>query len=127
MDLKTRAEEEIQRLEGILDTAGVSDHKKKVLKPIIENTAWMKAKLDDTRTLIQKTDVVVPYDNGGGQKGLRENPAFKGYEKLFSSYINGMNRIIDALPQDIFTTEKLVEDEMRPKSVLELVKARHPA
>lgn len=127
MDIKTRSEEEIQRLNSILDGAGVSSHKKQTLMPIIENVAWIKAKLDDTRELIRKTDVVVPYDNGGGQKGLRENPAFKGYEKLFSSYISGMNKILEALPQDIFTTEKLVDDDIKPKSVLELVRSRHPA
>jgi hypothetical protein len=30
--------------------------------------------------------LVIEYDNGGGQKGIRENPFYPAYEKLLSSY-----------------------------------------
>ena len=30
--------------------------------------------------------LVIEYDNGGGQSGIRENPFYTAYEKLLASY-----------------------------------------
>ena len=30
--------------------------------------------------------LVIEYDNGGGQSGIRENPFYPAYEKLLTSY-----------------------------------------
>ena len=32
-------------------------------------------------------DLIIEYDNGGGQAGVRENPYYPAYEKLLSSYV----------------------------------------
>lgn len=125
MRIEERVIEEKERIIGILSAAGVTDDKMDLLDPVIENTAWMKAKLDDSRQLIRRTDIVVPYDNGGGQKGIRENPAFRGYEALFKSYMSGMNRIIDSMPEGTIVPRGIIDDEIRPKTVLSIVKARH--
>lgn len=97
----------------------------KALEPIIENVAWMKIKLDDAREKIASSSVVIPYDNGGGQSGIRENPLYKGYEALWKSYITGLDRILGALPKEAIES---VADEItsnEPKSVLELVRGKH--
>ena len=93
--------------------------------PIIENVAWMKVKLEDARDLIRDADIVVEYDNGGGQRGIRENPLFKGYESLWKSYISGMNQIMDVLPEEKAKEAEEILD--RPKSVLEMVREKHRA
>lgn len=31
--------------------------------------------------------LIIEYDNGGGQSGLRENPYYPAYEKLINTYI----------------------------------------
>ena len=98
--LATRAIEEKNRITAILNDAGISDRRMQTLAPIIENVSWMRAKLDDSRQLIKNSNIVVPYNNGGGQKGIRENPAFKGYEALWKAYMQGMNRILDTLPPE---------------------------
>lgn len=69
------------------------------ITPIIENVCWMKVKLDDAREDIGEDGLIVPYDNGGGQRGVRENPAFKAYEALWKSYSGGMATILDLLPE----------------------------
>lgn len=69
------------------------------ITPIIENVCWMKVKLDDAREDIGEDGLIVPYDNGGGQSGVRENPAFKAYEALWKSYSAGMATILDLLPE----------------------------
>ena len=122
-ELRARADEEKNRIVGILTEAGISERRMQMLGPVIENVSWMKAKLDDSRALIKNSNIVVPYDNGGGQKGIRENPAFRGYESLWKSYMQGMNRILDTLPEEEAKT--LDYEDMKPQSVLSLVRDRH--
>lgn len=118
-EIKARAEEEQNRIIDLLNEVGISAKKMKLLEPIILNTAWMKAKLDDAREAIKNSNIVISYDNGGGQKGIRENPLFKGYESLWRSYMAGMGKILDSLPQEII--EQSVEVE-KPTTMLELVR-----
>lgn len=114
---------EIDRINSILEECGISEARKTALKPIIENVAWMRFKLDDTREAIKGSGVVIPYDNGGGQKGLRENPLFKGYESLWKSYMAGMEKIFACLPAEVVKEEVAVIEQ--PKTMLELIKAKH--
>ena len=91
-EIKERAQDEYNRISDILIDVGVSNKRRELLEPIIVNTAWMKAKLDDSREAIKNSQIVISYDNGGGQKGIRENPLFKGYESLWKPYITGMGK-----------------------------------
>lgn len=116
---------ETKRLKKLLEDAGTDPDTIKALDTVIENTAWMKEKLDETREKIAGTSVAIPYDNGGGQQGIRENPLYKGYESLFKAYMTGMRVILDALPKKEAAKErKSIE---KPKTVLELVRAKHSA
>lgn len=124
VEIKERAEAEQNRINEILKEVGISERRMKLLAPVILNTAWMKAKLDDAREAIKNSQIVISYDNGGGQKGIRENPLFKGYEALWKSYMTGMNRILDALPPEIIK-EETTPEEAAPRTVLELVRAKH--
>lgn len=115
--------DEKQRLMSLLFDCNLKQSRIDALEPIVDNIAWMKAKLDETRETIKNTSVVIPYDNGGGQKGLRENPLFKGYESLWKSYMSGVNMIFSNLPKVIAEAE--AEKIEEPKTVLELVRAKH--
>ena len=122
-DLKARADAEHDRITAILNGAGISERRMQTLAPIIENVSWMRAKLDDSRQLIKHSNIVVPYDNGGGQKGIRENPAFKGYEALWKAYMQGMNRILDTLPPE--EIQEAVVPDIRPQTVLDTIRNKH--
>ena len=124
IEIKERAKEEENRILDILNEIGISDKRMRVLEPIIVNTSWIKAKLDDAREAIKNCNVVIAYDNGGGQKGIRENPLFKGYESLFKSYMSGMDRILNCLPAEQIETETKVVIE-QPKTMLELMREKH--
>lgn len=115
--------EEVERLCDLLDRHEISDKRKKLLAPIIENTAFMKVKLEEAQKMVKETSVVIQYDNGGGQKGIRENPIFKGYEALWKSYMSGMNILINALPPEVAKEEKTKATEVR--TMLEVVRDRH--
>ena len=124
IEIKARAEEEQNRILDLLTDAGISDKRKRLLEPVILNTAWMKAKLDDSREAIKNSGVVIAYDNGGGQKGIRENPLYKGYENLWKSYLTGLDRIMSALPPE--KSHEIVEEaeKTEPSTVLSLVRKR---
>lgn len=122
-DLEQRATSEIERIKGLLFDCNIKEHKIELLTPVIENTAWMKVKLEDARRDIKNSNVAIPYDNGGGQTGIRENPLFKGYESLWKAYITGMGRILDTLPKEKIT--EISEEVEKPKTLLELVRNKH--
>ena len=122
-NINVNVEEEIQRIKDILLDYDISDNKIKILESIIENTAWMKVKLDGARDAVKSSNVVIPYDNGGGQKGLRENPLFKGYESLWKSYMSGMNKILETLPPE--QAKEVTQMAEEPKTMLELVRNKH--
>lgn len=118
------AEEENNRILDLLNESGMKEARIEALRPVIENVAWMKVKLDDTREKIKTSSVVVPYDNGGGQTGIRENPLYKGYESLWKSYMTGMSKILEAFPAE--RVKKEIEAQ-KPATVLEMVRGRHRA
>lgn len=122
-EMDRRVSEEKKRLKGILVENNVSDRRIKALETVIQNTAFMKVKLDDAREKIGNSSVVIPYDNGGGQKGIRENPIFKGYESLWKSYLTGLERILACLPAEVAQVEEQVVE--KPKTILEIVQNRH--
>jgi hypothetical protein len=124
-ELTKACEKEKKRLTKMLKDLGVDNKKILLLSPVIENTAWMRIKLDHAREKISVSGVAVPYDNGGGQTGIRENPAFKGYEALWKSYMTGMTKILDSLPAEVQDEAKKVEVVENPRTVLEIVRAKH--
>jgi hypothetical protein len=123
LEIKARAEEEQNRILDLLTDAGISDKRKRLLESVILNTAWMKAKLDDAREAIKNSNIVISYDNGGNQRGIRINPLFTGYEALWKSYMAGMNKILDCLPAEQIEIETQVVES--PKTMLELVRNKH--
>ena len=56
------------------------------LKELKASIDFMRDRLEKTREALADADVVIPYDNGGGQTGIRANPAYSEYEKLLKAY-----------------------------------------
>lgn len=117
-DIESRKNKERNRLKRLLKSAEVEDWKIKTLENVIENTAWMSAKLEDTRQKIKESDVTVRYNNGGGQSGTRQNPIFLGYESLWKAYMAGMSQILTAAG----TKKDQKSEKLKPKSVIQLVR-----
>lgn len=126
-EMQERVDKEKRRLTRMLRKGNTDPEMVKALRPIIDNTAWMHVKLEDARAAIRNTQVAIPYDNGGGQKGIRENPAFHGYESLWKSYMLGMGRLLDSIPPKTAENEKKKLADEAPGTVLDLVMARRRA
>lgn len=122
-ELSKRVRKEQRRIKNLLKAAGVPEHHIKLREAMIGNVAWMKIKLDDAREAIRSSELIVEYDNGGGQKGIRENPFLKSYENLWRSYVNGMKIIFEALPES--AADIKAKESEKPKTMLELVRNKH--
>lgn len=64
---------------------------------LAENVLWMEGKLANAREVIGKSSVAIPYDNGGGQRGIRKNPAFDGYNALMAQYTKALKQLCEML------------------------------
>lgn len=124
-DFDKAVKREKNKLKKLFKDAKIPEHKKKIYEPIIENVALMKVKLDELRKQIAYEEFMVEYDNGGGQKGIRENPIFKRYESFFKTFMIGMSRIIDELPDEISDAEAANVEAFQPKSVFDQIREKH--
>lgn len=120
-DINKAIRKEKNKINKLLKDTQIPAHKKKILEPVIENVALMKVKLDELKEQIVNEEFMVEYDNGGGQKGIRENPIFKRYESFFKTFMIGMDRIISELPDEIPGSGMATIDGLKPKTVLEQV------
>lgn len=113
---------EQRKISREIKKAQISEHKMKVIEPVVLNSAFMKVKLDEAREQIKSETITVKYDNGGGQKGIRENPVFKAYEALWKSYMLGMDKILGIIPED--QPQALAEqaEQIKPQTVLDFVR-----
>ena len=84
-----------ERAEAIC--ACVPDHTRDRAVELCENVVWMEGKLAEARKAIGKSSVAIPYDNGGGQRGIRKNPAFDGYNALMSNYSKALKQLCEML------------------------------
>lgn len=64
---------------------------------LAENVLWMEGKLAEAREAIGRSSVAIPYDNGGGQRGIRKNPAFDGYNALMAQYTRALKQLCEML------------------------------
>lgn len=80
---------------------GAPENMRDRARELAENVLWMEAKLEDARRVIGKSSVAIPYDNGGGQKGIRKNPAFDGYNSLMSSYTKALKQLCEMLGTEV--------------------------
>ncbi len=77
--------------------ANVPEQVRRLVEELAENVIFMHGKLVETRKGMDRQQVVIPYDNGGGQTGIRENPAFKGYHALLASYRKSLADLVALL------------------------------
>lgn len=60
---------------------------------LAESVLFMADKLKEARKKMEHEALVIPYDNGGGQTGIRENPHFAAFEKLMNTYTRSLEQL----------------------------------
>lgn len=115
---------EYERLLAMLDKAQLSEETINGLNPLLENMAWQRVSLNECRKLLVKEGIICEYDNGGGQKGVRENPRFKSYVSLYKIYMSSLEKLLSYIPEEM--REVIVEEKKESvlDNVIRLKKAR---
>lgn len=62
---------------------------------LAESVVFMAKKLEESRKMMEDEPLVIEYDNGGGQCGIRENPHFTAYEHLLASYNKALRQLTE--------------------------------
>lgn len=66
---------------------------------LAENVIFQRDKLTQTREAMQKqgAQLVVAYNNGGGQHGVRKHPIYEAYNQLMANYRKSLAQLTDLL------------------------------
>jgi hypothetical protein len=99
---------EIRRLQKILKT--ISPEHMKVAEGLIQETAFMRATLAETRFVIDQEGVLDMFEQGK-QSFIREHPATKVYGTLIMRYTAACKQLFDLLP-DKAKTGEIQSDEL---------------
>ena len=64
---------------------------------LAESVLFMSDKLKEARATMKNEPLVIDYDNGGGQTGIRENPHFVAFEHLMASYTKSLKQLTEII------------------------------
>lgn len=92
----------------------IPEHEQRDVRELSENVVFMRRKLKESRLGLENQAIVIPYDNGGGQTGIRKNPAFDEYRDLLKAYQSA----ILCLRQLLGIDQPAQPVEQKPKSNL---------
>ena len=81
---------------------------------LAEQVLFMADKLTESMEGIKEEPIVIPYDNGGGQCGIRENPAYAAYEKLLGTFTKSLAALRDMIGSTA-PKEMTALDDLRTK------------
>lgn len=104
---KKRIKSEITKLKKLYKN--LPKEKLKAAEGLIQEAAFMRVTLEETRHIIDKEGVVEVFEQGS-QKFLREHPATKVYNTMINRYAAVCKQLFDMLPDQEAT--KQAEDEL---------------
>lgn len=102
-----RVEQERTRLMELF--AGADQNKLDFIRREVEKLAWLNVSISDLQSETDAAGAVIPYDNGGNQKGLQANPACKlliEYEKLSNTIFRAL---LPLVPEKIIPFDDFAE------------------
>lgn len=107
---------ELKRLRD-LTRDSIPKNQRTASMPMLHNLAWQKVKLDEARVDLMADSIFIPYDNGGGQAGIREHPGYTAYNKLFSTYARGIKQLCDMMYKGAPERDEMLDflDETRQR------------
>lgn len=105
---QARVDSELRKLQRITKDA-IPDDKRNIVLGMLPNLAFMKYKLDEARKELLYESIFTEYDNGGGQRGIREHPGFAAYNKLFASFQRGIKQLCDLMPTGAAAADALTD------------------
>lgn len=95
---ETRISEEFTRLLEIYKE--LPENKMKLIRPLIQNAAFMKVTLEDLQESINKNGCSEEYKNGENQYGKKAAADLQAYNSLIKNYNSVSDRLEKMLPPE---------------------------
>jgi len=86
---------ELTRLKKVFKD--LPEDKRRIVDGLIQEAAFMRATLEETREIIDREGVIELFEQGA-QRFLREHPATKVYASFINRYSAVVKQLIDLLP-----------------------------
>ena len=92
-----RINTEIERLNK--EFRDIAKDKKGIVKSTIESVAFMTVQMEDLQENIVRDGTTVEYDNGGGQRGMKQSPDAQFYLQFSQKLTQAVKVLLDCLPK----------------------------
>jgi len=107
MDKEKQIKKEMLKLKRLFKN--LPKDKMKAADGLIQEAAFMKVTLEETRYIIDHEGVIENFEQGA-QRFKREHPATKVYNTMINRYSNVCKQLFDMIPDP--ETSKTAEDEL---------------
>ncbi len=79
--------------------AGIPEKIRPYAVELAENVVFQCGKLAETRRVMERSNaqLVVGYNNGGGQTGVRKHPIYEAYNQLMANYRKSLQQLTELL------------------------------
>ncbi len=97
-------EEVVKKLTPLIEAA-TSEPKREIIRILIHKIAYLNTFIEELAKDTRKSGVVVQYDNGGGQSGIRVHPAAQIYTQYMKTLHASIKQLEPFLPDDAISDE----------------------
>lgn len=106
---KAKIRKEKKRLEEIFKN--IETNRSKLVESLINDAAFQRVTLEETREIIQRDGIIEEYQNGANQKGIKKSAAVEVYDKMVNTYSKVIKQLCDLLPEKVVWDEQEDEEE----------------
>ena len=111
-----RIHQELERISNFFEP--LAENQRAIIKPLLQNAAFMLVTLEDLQTKINTEGVIEVYQNGANQHGMKQSAALQSYNSLIRNYASVIKTLSGMLPPE---RRKTAAEEY-----MEAMKARKP-
>lgn len=99
MEIENRIEECLEELKVLFQD--LSEKRKELIFPMLQNAAFMKVTLEDLQETINEKGAIEKYKNGENQYGKKASSELQAYNQLIKNYTGIMDKLNKMLPEKI--------------------------
>ncbi len=94
-----KIKQEKERLQKIFENIETS--KLRLVENLINEAAFQRVTLEETREIISRDGVIEEYQNGANQRGIKKSSAVEVYDKMVNTYSRIIKQLCDLLPEKV--------------------------
>ncbi len=76
----------------------IDENKLKFCMTLIDRLAWLNVSVKELEQSIDRDGTTIPYDNGGGQSGVKDNPNVKTLIQYTKNITTITKQLVDLVP-----------------------------